>query len=976
MDEDAANVLDPFDSENILGNLVSLLEKAKTGEIKSVKALEEYLEVMSSFFELTYGDEKDLALYDLLEDATDERPEDVISNIINGDDFGWGPTEEAIESPQVLALVYKHLCPIFKDLEYILAQNPNISTEIASQLIISDYRLDNGEGGSIAAIASNTQDDDLLKALATSNDPNARYWVALRSNDPSVLSNLADDNGQSSYPGLGTTWIDTRIQFAVISNPSTPTATLAAIASGKHAISAESPDPKDDQELNLALQVKAQEELNNRFPDQMAPPASNSLFDAFRNISLDGHVGYLKALFNIESGLASISDERMPYCAICETDIAITSECATCGRTDSNFIRFKACETTREAALIELLDPATESKNVGALILTDPDALSLLYGKVTNGGSPLIYLDTQDYLPNMDGTYIGSVTCYGPESEKEIGTELSNHVLYVGDAHSDESGQYALPSFLVRPGNHEVYLFGKGQAYLILPEVKAREYELSQKNDLAPKELIDLAIGQGVVPDWRANSPQGIVTVKKNAEISKYNIVQEEEPVWGAFMNHIGWILQLVVMAPQGLPNWFHSPEVDYKGIVDYFMEDEERKAAMAKGMGFRLPASYSETGADFGASAEDEPKAPEIEPTDLVREFSLVTSPLDGDYDPVAEFEKLVKLGLIEPMKPYGKSQNEEKNRQFITTIETFIQELERLIDNRPHSTREDIEILSETDSDLFDEIDTLLSEFLLEECSFYSAASSDALISLLETTIQFDYLFDAVCSQLGLEYADYLGHLLGFLNSVNCPRPVLWFVINRISKVDMAIRGLDEMNPYLVYAIGENPLVGDRAYQTHLDGDPTPLTCFAAFVNPSITIDSLELLEYWHISTVTGGAGSVNWFSEDFDFSLFNLEERQLSPSNVLLPDPDELGVVLARIFDEIKVGRLTWARVAQSPHIILRSIAMCRPGISAEEQKALVDAGIIEFYTQVDDAIRSAIEKPLMSMISRDLAGRMFP
>jgi len=257
--------LDEFDEESIVDTLIPLIENAKLGKLTHLNVLKKYLEELSSFFELTYGEDKEQEFAALIED--DEEFLNAISNIVNGDDFGWDRTDDLTESPQLLELIFRYLCPLYQDIEFILANNPNLPFNVAKELITNDYRLDNGEDGSAASIAAYAQDEKLLRLLAESSDSNARYRVAKNQlTPPDVLAKLADDTEQSSYPGIGVDvpgvpdWVSTHIKYAVIKNPSTPRATLEEMIAGEHLL----PSEANSDDLNLALQNEARLALEPR----------------------------------------------------------------------------------------------------------------------------------------------------------------------------------------------------------------------------------------------------------------------------------------------------------------------------------------------------------------------------------------------------------------------------------------------------------------------------------------------------------------------------------------------------------------------------------------------------------------------------------------------------------------------------------------------------------------------------------------
>ena len=702
---------------------------------------------------------------------------------------------------------------------------------------------------------------------------------------------------------------------------------------------------------------------------------TNLLESSLKKIHAAGYSGYFSSLFNIESGQVGISDERMPNCEVCYLDESTTSDCASCGRTPENFFRFRSGGGDGVYGLVQLFDPLVEDRVLGGLLIFNKSVVESMYTIVADeGNSPSLDLDFSDVLPELEGEFIGHVSCYGPLTEAEEAGDVGQHVLYVGDANSDDSGEFALTSFYCRPGTYAVYLFGDREAALVIPKERAREFGLSEESAISDDARTEYALGKPDEDVLGHMVPAGLQTLVLNVNLTLYDPASEDENFRGQLVNHMAWVAQIASVAPELMPD--NLPEFQIRFIKELGKKD--LASSLAQMRGFKLPEVSTEE-----QVLRKEPRAWDEPP---VTEFSIITSPLDGDYDPVAFFNNEVILGLRKPKDPYSQKENAEKNQSLISNLKAFKNDVETLVGDRPHSSSDECREISEEDPDLVDELAEILLGLELISCDSYTEESSDAYCDFLDTLLEYDKLFDQCCQD---EYFEALENWLGFLRDESLPRPVVWKIINEIDTTDMCIETADMSAPYLSYAIGENELIGDRAYLAHLGNSyhGTPPTVYAAYGNSSLTIESLEKLETWYFRMAIDGSHLHDWhpFGELHIFSgLYNYEANledfmnaEVAPRRVgILPSLADLAFVLARILDEFKVGRLTWQRLSQSPNEIYRSIAAYWPGISVEDRRALMQTGIVEFNSQTEDFLNYTLNHPHVSVLSMQLAERPLP
>ena len=179
---------------------------------------------------------------------------------------------ESVADEQLLRAIYA-ASESFPDLEIILAASPDCPPDLLSLLAESDYEWE--EDGTTQMLARATSDPDMLARLATSASSSARYEMALRTITPaSVLASLAEDpNISNSLWFSDQGFPESLIQWAVASNPSTPSTTLEAIGSGTYRITATAFkqahgwalfDADREDELNAAVSAAARANLAAR----------------------------------------------------------------------------------------------------------------------------------------------------------------------------------------------------------------------------------------------------------------------------------------------------------------------------------------------------------------------------------------------------------------------------------------------------------------------------------------------------------------------------------------------------------------------------------------------------------------------------------------------------------------------------------------------------------------------------------------
>ena len=223
----AVNTKD-FDEELAVRELLNLMKKAKTCDKGVLAALEVNLKKLKEY---SLAQEKEMGYAEVLLDL-----EDQFAKILNGAGLHEKTTKNANKCAELFELVFKYCCPLNENIEVVLAQNEFIPLSIVKKLEKSTYSWE--WEGTTQVLARITTDANLLKRLAKSKENSTRYEVAAnKSTSPEVLSKLVKDCDISNSLWYCNTGFPTSlIQYAVISNPSTPKEILHEVISGKYKI--------------------------------------------------------------------------------------------------------------------------------------------------------------------------------------------------------------------------------------------------------------------------------------------------------------------------------------------------------------------------------------------------------------------------------------------------------------------------------------------------------------------------------------------------------------------------------------------------------------------------------------------------------------------------------------------------------------------------------------------------------------------
>jgi len=84
----------------------------------------------------------------------------------------------------------------------------------------------------------------------------------------------------------------------------------------------------------------------------------------------------------------------------------------------------------------------------------------------------------------------------------------------------------------------------------------------------------------------------------------------------------------------------------------------------------------------------------------------------------------------------------------------------------------------------------------------------------------------------------------------------------------------------------------------------------------------------------------------------------------------------LILARVFDELKLERVTWEDLRTSGNIYLRTIAFYWPKTPVAAKSQLLKAGVIELNAEAEEFVNYSFAHPYMSALSPALAQKPLP
>jgi len=346
---------------------------------------------------------------------------------------------------------------------------------------------------------------------------------------------------------------------------------------------------------------------------------------------------------------------------------------------------------------------------------------------------------------------------------------------------------------------------------------------------------------------------------------------------------------------------------------------------------------------------------------------FAVVTSPLDKNFDPHAEYQWLVSKGLINKLEDYEVRDNELKNKRVKSAIYELLSRLKNINRNT------DSNIIS----DAFNRFD---QDFVV--CHRYSEESTKALCDFLIFITEKNSVFESINEEVLRLGERFITNYLQIFSLPQIPRPVAWHLVNTFLKSEFFLTGRDMQN-YMGHAITENPLCGDALFLAYCDAsypnkdkDLPLLGTNQAFMNPSLTLKSLERLAVWYITDSDYGS-SLDFLHYDnklfqFNFNKYNDDFYVTEEGLLSIVD---FAIVIARVLDEVKLGRLTINDLALSRSKYLRTILFYLPGVLESLKSEAEKLGVMRINAVTQKLIIYSFENPYISALNHKLSLQKF-
>jgi hypothetical protein len=314
------------------------------------------------------------------------------------------------------------------------------------------------------------------------------------------------------------------------------------------------------------------------------------LHELLSQLQRSGCRGVLTRVINIESGQASVSTKRVFNCESCTDNQELSFDCATCGRTESNSVRFRSGSGECLASVIEISKIENFADVIGLVVVLDSKVTDDLV-KLTEQNSQKIWnfdsgifgensqlkfirslLSEPSGLKTIDDYYpdIECLNCelglppyavyYLPEDGVcECGKELNLEVesvsygdraIFVGDANRDKSFEFTSSGTQVSDENFHCFLSADRRIALVLSDTLIKEFNLSVQEQTSNKEAIHFALG--TTSDFVETSllPLSKTALLLNVVLNDQDESQEvldeltNHGFLGAFMNKRGELLQ------------------------------------------------------------------------------------------------------------------------------------------------------------------------------------------------------------------------------------------------------------------------------------------------------------------------------------------------------------------------------------------------------------------------------------------------
>jgi hypothetical protein len=305
--------------------------------------------------------------------------------------------------------------------------------------------------------------------------------------------------------------------------------------------------------------------------------------------------------------------------------------------------------------------------------------------------------------------------------------------------------------------------------------------------------------------------------------------------------------------------------------------------------------------------------------------DFTIVKSEKDGTFDPVTQYAWNVQYGFID-----------DDYASLLKKIEIGVVEANNVL------LQEYLLRLRKSLLGLIEDADTYWDEFVssCEDVSkeflrnpIYNGDTSDSIIEVINALVKLELVGEVE------EYQEYIYECLELVfKSPGCPRPVLWRVVDEISKgngFDWVSSNYNTTSSGIYVSLLANPVLGDGLLD-HLES--IAVGNFDANVNPSLTLKSIQKIYFGFMfySFIENTDLLIGKYLRKIPLKLINFANLKNRPE--LNIDIDELSVAeylifYSRLLIEIKLGRAQLSDFVKSNNKEVRQLAFILGSTSQE-------------------------------------------
>lgn len=150
---------------------------------------------------------------------------------------------------------------------------------------------------------------------------------------------------------------------------------------------------------------------------------------------------------------------------------------------------------------------------------------------------------------------------------------------------------------------------------------------------------------------------------------------------------------------------------------------------------------------------------------------------------------------------------------------------------------------------------------------------------------------------------------------------------------------------------------------------------TAYDKIKNPSLTVASLEKLycDYWY--DFDPDWAEIHTSGASYQHPLRFKPRTQIGEGGSS-PSGRVFALILARVFDELKLERVSWEELRASGNKYFRTIAFYWPKTPVAAKSQMLNAGVIELNQEAEAFLNYSFVNPYLSSLSPALAQKPLP